>query len=176
MTRSNIEFVVPMSIGGLQIDDQDAVEVGPLRVQQALTLLPTINLLIGEVANMPPNVMLLMMLPGEDLLQHQRIELAAWAVDLLTRRSDEVMRLVEVATGVTTQRLGALLPDRLIALMLAVIEVNVDFFVRSAPMLGAALASPNLPWNRTVATPLPLPTGGMSSSSSSPMATAMATS
>ena len=78
---------------------------------------------------------------------------------------DELLRAVAIATGEPPEWLGELMPDELITLVAAVVEVNADFFVRRVlPTLNAAAA--------TVQTTLAAMPGTMPSPSSAPTDTA----
>lgn len=157
---SDIQFVAPLQFS-LPIPGVGSVEIGPLRVGQALRVLGTISSLVGELSSAPPAVLAAFQ-PGAMGTDQDRMLIGAWAIDLLDRRADDVLKIVSVATGLERAQLDELLPDRLIAIVLAVIEVNADFFSRCAPLLKTLAARDGLPWN--AATPSSGPTPANSSS------------
>ncbi len=170
---SDIQFVAPQHIV-LPISVSDDLSAGsldiePMRVGQVLRVLGTVNSMIGELSSAPPAVLSAFAAGGMGTDQ-DRMLIGAWAIDLLDRRADDVLKIVSVATGLDRAQLDDLLPDRLIAIVLAVIEVNADFFSRCAPLLKVLAARDGLPWN-TVRSSGPTP-----SSSSSTQATATPTS
>ncbi|WP_310463255.1 hypothetical protein, partial [Sphaerotilus sp.] len=153
-TPTDIQFVAPLNIV-LPIAPGEELGAGtltisPLRVGQALRLLGTISSLIGELSSAPPAVLMAFAAGGMGTDQ-DRMLIGAWAIDLLARRGDDVLQIVSVATGWSRAELEGLLPDRLIAIVLAVIEVNADFFSRSAPLIKVLGARDGLPWNTAAA-------------------------
>lgn len=146
----DIQFVAPKHIV-LPISASDelsagSLDIGPLRVGQALRVLGTISSLVGELSSAPPAVLMAFAAGGTGTDQ-DRMLIGAWAIDLLDRRADDVLKVVSVATGLERAQLDDLLPDRLIAIVLAVVEVNADFFSRCAPLLKVLAARDGLPWN-----------------------------
>jgi hypothetical protein len=150
---ADIQFVTPKYIV-LEISSiSDAtgawsIELGPLRVGQALKVLGTVSSMVSELSSAPPAVLAAFAAGGMGTDQ-DRMLIGAWAINLLDRRADDVLQIVGVATGLMRSQLNDLLPDRLIAIVLAVIEVNADFFSRCAPLLKVLAARDGLPWNAT---------------------------
>lgn len=172
-TASDIQFVAPLHIV-LPISVSEDLSAGsldiePMRVGQVLRVLGTVNSMIGELSSAPPAV-LAAFAAGDMGTNQDRMLIGAWAIDLLSRRSDDVLQIVTVATGWTRGALDELLPDRLVAIVLAIIEVNADFFSRCAPLLKVLAARDGLPWNAAQSS------GPTPSSSSSMPATATPTS
>lgn len=170
---SDIQFVAPLHIV-LPISVSEDLSAGsldiePLRVGQALRVLGTISSLVGELSSAPPAVLAAFQ-AGAMGADQDRMLIGAWAIDLLDRRADDVLKIVSVATGLERAQLDDLLPDRMIAIVLAVIEVNADFFSRCAPLLKVLAARDGLPWNAAQSS------GPTPSSSSSMPATATPTS
>lgn len=165
MTNLDIQFVTPQHIvlPISVIDDlsKGSLDIEPMRVGQVLRVLGTVNSLFGELSSAPPAVLAAFAAGGMGT-QQERMLIGAWTVDLLSRRSDDVLQIVTVATGWTRGALDELLPDRLVAIVLAIIEVNADFFSRCAPLLKTLAARDGLPWN--AATPSSGPTPSNSSS------------
>lgn len=173
-----VQFVAPRRIAvDVQVDvdgDPDIplrarVDIGPLRVGQIVALLGTINSLVSEVSSAPPAVLLAFMSagqPGRTLADDMAV--VAWLMDLLQRRANDMLRIVEVSADMDRRTIDGLLPDRLVALMIAILEVNADFFGQCAPLLRQLAARPGPPWNQGEVTA----TGGPTPSSSlSPTAT-----
>lgn len=165
MTNLDIQFVTPLHIVlPISVSDdlsKGSLDIEPMRVGQVLRVLGTVNSLFGELSSAPPAVLAAFAAGGMGT-QQERMLIGAWAVDLLDRRSDDVLKIVSVATDMQRAALEAMLPDRLIAIVLAIIEVNADFFSRCAPLLKTLAARDGLPWN--AATPSSGPTPSNSSS------------
>ena len=87
---SDIQFVAPLQFS-LPIPGVGSVEIGPLRVGQALRVLGTISSLVGELSSAPPAVLAAFQ-PGAMGTDQDRMLIGAWAVDLLDRRADEYYR------------------------------------------------------------------------------------
>lgn len=51
---------------------------------------------------------------------------------------DDMVRMVSILSGMKVDAVGALLPDRFVYLFAVLMQVNADFFARSAPVIGAA--------------------------------------
>lgn len=56
----------------------------------------------------------------------------------LAQHPDALMDMVAILTGMPAAAVGALLPDRFVYLFATVLQVNVDFFFRAAPVFAAA--------------------------------------
>lgn len=171
----DIEFLAPMHVvlPFHPVDEQGSLDISPMKVGQIVLVLGRINSLIGELQSAPPQVIVAFASPGNARSMGDDMIILAWLVDLLHRRADDVLSVAAVATGLTVEQMQAMLPDRMVAVVLAAIEVNADFFVRSAPMIRGLIGRPRMPWN---ARP-PEATGGPTpASSSSPTATATTTS
>lgn len=174
--KKSIAFIAPLQY---DVDvDGESVLVSPLCVQGLGEAAGHVDLLMAEFASAPPEVQAALVSTG-DAGAGAEVLLMAWATNMVSRRRDALIDLIAIAIRQDRAWVAALLPDRAAALLLLIIEVNVDFFSRARPLFKTLASAPGLPWNVEPASAQPAPspsTGPTPSSSSSPTGTGTSTS
>ena len=127
MQRPSIEHVAPLMI----VTPVDGVEVTvkPITVGQYPALFEQIAPLLQSTTQAPAGLferLAARQADGEDV---------QWLVGLVLDHSDEVMVAIALAIGQSRDWVSALLPDRFLDLVIVVLEVNADFFMRAQPVL-----------------------------------------
>ena len=129
MDRVQTDFIAPLHWSAT-IDSVE-VTISPLRVRQIPAAIGFVTPLIDEIVLAPPEV--LAVIESGKVDADQAGDVMAWLADLVRRHAENVFGIVALATGQTTDWVGDLYMDRLVAVLMGTIEVNADFFVRMLP-------------------------------------------
>jgi len=127
MPRPSIEHVAPLMI----VTPVDGVEVTikPITVGQYPALFEHVAPLLQTATQGPAGLF-------ERLAARQAsAEDMQWVVGLVVTHSDELMAAIALAIGQPREWVSALLPDRFLDLVILVLEVNADFFIRAQPVM-----------------------------------------
>jgi hypothetical protein len=127
MQRPSIEHVAPLMI----VTPVDGVEVTikPITVGQYPALFQHVVPLLQTATQGPAGLF-------ERLAARQAsAEDMQWVVGLVVAHSDELMATMALAIGQPREWVSGLLPDRFLDLVILVLEVNADFFMRARPVL-----------------------------------------
>lgn len=140
-----------------------AIVFTPLTVGETLRLLPVAERCMGALVSLPDELL--------DRLETNTLTPPDMAVlgSMLAEHGPQLVQALAIASRQPVAWINALLFDRLVELLVLVIQVNKDFFVRAMPGIQARVA--------TLAQAQRSPSAGPSaSSSSSPTAIATTTS
>lgn len=119
--------------------DIDGVEfaVATADMDQILAMLGYVGPLQKELAAAPKCV--IEAINGFPLADDEKLSVTLWAMTLIGTHRDAVRQIVAIGTRQPIEVIGKLLPDRMLALLLMLLEVNADFFSRMLPnLLGLA--------------------------------------
>jgi hypothetical protein len=133
---NDVEFAAPMalpfSLPGLTGVGETVVEIGPANIAQITRMLRLAKPLVDDIAVLSPELIDRAVdgAPTSDDI--------ARVLELVCERAEMAAELVSAATGIELARVQALLPDRFVYLLALVVQVNADFFDRSAAAWSAA--------------------------------------
>lgn len=141
VTRVSISFIQPL-VRELDVDGQ-LVIVRTADMDQILALVGHTEPLQAELASAPAAVF--EAINGFELLGAEKAQLMGWLLGLVARHREAVKAIVAICTRQEPSYIGALLPDRFMALLLLSVEVNADFFSRMLPQLAGLADQLQLP-------------------------------
>jgi len=162
MSKVSITFIAPL-VRELDVDGTEVV-VRTADMDQILQLLAFTAPLHDELAAAPGAA--IAAINGAELADADKLALVSWLWGVLARHSQAVKSIVAVCTRQPEAFVGALLPDRLLALLLLSVEVNADFFTRMLQPLRDLAQGLALPGGTGAADPQSATSTGPAPSSS----------
>ena len=133
---NDVEFPAPLQLPFPLPDLVGAgvtvLQIGPANIAQIARMLRLAKPLIDEIVLLPPEMLDRAVdgNPTDDDIVH--------VLELVCDRAEMAAQLASAATGIDLARVEALLPDRFVYLLALVVQVNADFFGRSAGVWSAA--------------------------------------
>ena len=133
---NDLEFAapqpLPFTLPDLTGNGEQTVEIGPANIAQITRMLRLAKPLVDDIAVLSPELIdrAVAGAPTNDDI--------ARVLELVCERAEMAAELASAATGIALPRVQALLPDRFVYLLALVVQVNADFFGRSAAAWSAA--------------------------------------